>query len=82
MYLFIMLSVKQDGIKYLFFFLVSGMIRPGIEPRSPGPLANSTIIGSYILFLMFTWANDFLLFFKLASTLDCTGAFEIYTSGG
>ena len=31
-----MLSVKQDGIKYHF-----GMIRPGIEPRIPGLLANS-----------------------------------------
>ena len=31
----IMLSVKQGGIKYHF------LTRPGIEPRSPGPLANT-----------------------------------------
>ena len=35
----IMLSVKQGGIKYHFW--VFGMTRPGIEPRSPGPLANT-----------------------------------------
>ena len=34
-----MLSVKQGGIKF-HFFKVFGMTRPGIEPRSPGPLAN------------------------------------------
>ena len=32
-----MLSVKQGGIKYHFW--VFGMTRPGIELRSPGPLA-------------------------------------------
>ena len=37
-----MLSIKQGGIKYyfVFFFFVFGMARPGIEPSSPGPLAN------------------------------------------
>ena len=35
----IMLSVKQGGIKYHFWAF--GMTRPGIEPRSPGPLANT-----------------------------------------
>ena len=35
----IMLGVKQGGIKYHFW--VFGMTRPGIEPRSPGPLANT-----------------------------------------
>ena len=34
-----MLSAKQGGIKY--HFKVFGMTRPGIEPRSPGPLANT-----------------------------------------
>ena len=34
-----MLSVKHDGIKYHFW--VFGMTRPGIELRSPGPLANT-----------------------------------------
>ena len=33
-----MLSIKQGGIKY--HFNVFGMTRPGIEPRSPGPLMN------------------------------------------
>ena len=32
-----MVNVKQGGIKYHFW--VFGMTRPGIEPRSPGPLA-------------------------------------------
>ena len=34
---FIMLSVKQGSIKYQVF----GITRPGIESRSPGPLANT-----------------------------------------
>ena len=38
-----MLSVKQGGIK--FHFKVFGMTRPGIEPRSPGPLANTLTAG-------------------------------------
>ena len=37
-----MLSVKQGGIKY--HFSVFGMSRPGIEPRSPRPLANILLI--------------------------------------
>ena len=40
----IMLSVKQGGIKYHFLSLC--MTRPRIEPRSPGPLAN-TLTGIY-----------------------------------
>ena len=38
-----MLSVKQDSIKYHILW-VFGMTRPGIEPRSPGPLAYTLII--------------------------------------
>ena len=34
-------SVKQGGIKN-HFFKVFSMTWPGIEPRSPGPLANTT----------------------------------------
>ena len=34
-----MLSVKQRGIKYHFWAF--GMMRPEIELRSPGPLANT-----------------------------------------
>ena len=37
-----MLSVKQCGIKY--YFLSLGMTRPGIEPKSPGVLANTLTI--------------------------------------
>ena len=37
-----MQSVKQGGIKY--HFGVFGMTQPGIEPRSPGPLANILLI--------------------------------------
>ena len=38
----IMLSIKQGGIKYHFW--VFSMTRPGIEPRSPGLLANTQLI--------------------------------------
>ena len=38
-----MLSVKQGGIKYHFSW-VFGMTRPGIEPQSPKPLANTLLI--------------------------------------
>ena len=37
-----MLSVKQGGIKYHFW--VFGITRPGIEPRSPEPLASTLTI--------------------------------------
>ena len=40
MYL-IMFSVKQEGIKY-HFLKVFGMIRPGIEPQSPGHSTHKT----------------------------------------
>ena len=36
------MSVKQGGIKYHFW--VFGMTRLGIEPQSPGPLANTLLI--------------------------------------
>ena len=38
-----MLSVKQGGIMY--HFLVFGMTRHGIEPRSSGLLANTLLNG-------------------------------------
>ena len=38
----ILLSVKQGGIKYHFW--VFGMTLPGIEPVSPGSLANTLLI--------------------------------------
>ena len=38
---FIMLSVKQVGIKYHFFESLVGMTRPGIELWSPGLLMNT-----------------------------------------
>ena len=37
-----MLSVKKEISST--FFLVFGLTRPGIEPRSPGPLANTLLI--------------------------------------
>ena len=37
-----MLNVKQGDIKYQFW--VVGMTRPGIEPRSLGPRANTLFI--------------------------------------
>ena len=39
---FIMLIVKQGGIKNQFW--VFGVTRPGIEPLSPGPLVNALLI--------------------------------------
>ena len=39
-----MLIAKQAGIEYHFW--VVSMTRPGIEPRSPGPLANTKQISS------------------------------------
>ena len=40
-----MLRVKQGSIKYdFFFFWVFGMTRPGIEPQSRRPLANTLLI--------------------------------------
>ena len=37
-----MLSVEQGSIKYNFW--VFGITQPGIEPQSPGPLANTLLI--------------------------------------
>ena len=37
-----MLCAKQAGVKYHFWLF--GMTQPGIEPRSPGPLAKILII--------------------------------------
>ena len=42
-----MLSAKQGGIKC--HFLGFGMIRPGIEPRSLGSLANSLLIPGRVI---------------------------------
>ena len=55
-----MLSVKQGGIKYLFF-LVFGMTRPGIEPRTPGPLTNILATGP---FMSYNVSLSLLLFFE------------------
>ena len=43
-----MLNVKQDGIKYNFW--VFSITRPGIKPRSLGPLTN-TILNPHILYV-------------------------------
>ena len=64
MYL-IMLSAKQGGIKYHFFFKkVFGMTQPGIEPRSPGPLANTLPTRPMNMFLMFRFYYLFIKFYK------------------
>ena len=44
-----MLSVKQGGIKYHFW--VFSMTRPEIEPRSPGPLANTLLIWPMVRYI-------------------------------
>ena len=44
-----MLSTKQGGIKYHFW--VFSMARPGTEPRSTGPLANTLLIRLMARFL-------------------------------
>ena len=56
----IMLSVKQSGIKY--HFLVLNMTRPEIEPRSPGPLANTLLIWIIAWFVLCIYTNIILLF--------------------
>ena len=43
-----MLNVKQGGIKY--HFCVFGMTQPGIEPRSPGPVANTLLIRPIVIY--------------------------------
>ena len=48
----IMLSVKQSGIFWVF-----GMSRPGIEPWSPWPLANSLLIRQMAWFLFVIHLN-------------------------
>ena len=55
-----MLSVKQGGIKYHFW--VFGMNRPGIEPRTPGLLANTLLdpnLVELILKPVLIYLNDF-----------------------
>ena len=44
----IMVSVKQGSIKYHFW--IFGIIHTGIEPRSPGPLAN-TLTKSKLIYI-------------------------------
>ena len=59
-----MLSVKQRGIKY--HFKVFGVTGPGIEPRSPGPLAKTLLTRpmSRLDFYSMTLFLTFLLFFS------------------
>ena len=68
----IMLSVKQGGIKYQF--KVFGMTRPGIEPWSPRPLANTLFsrLINYLVVHIFNWTIWYLirqLFFFSTSTI-------------
>ena len=48
-------------------FLVFGMTRPGIEPRSPRPLANTLLVRPG------KWNNDYFSFILLTA-FDCTYA--------
>ena len=59
----IMLSAKQGGIKYHFFW-VFGMTQLGIEPRSPRPLVNTLLIRPMARFIgvelyRSVWVNTF-----------------------
>ena len=56
MYL-ILQSVKQGGNKYHFW--VFGVTRPGIEPRYPGPFANTVLISPNAR----GWSSCFSVFF-------------------
>ena len=56
----IMLSVKQGGIKYHFW--VFGMTQHGIEPRSPGPLANTLLIRPMTWFTFYFYLREEYLF--------------------
>ena len=71
----LMLSVKQGGIKYHFW--VFGMTRPGIEPRSPGPLSNTltSVLISNECFWVFVWRQGLLMWFfmwRLSKSLHVT----------
>ena len=82
----IMLSVKQGGIKYHFW--VFGMTRPGIEPRSPGPLANtltarpmSGIIIIIIIYSLEFFTSNYRSFtgvWETASLLKSPGLFSVF----
>ena len=69
----IMLSVKQGGIKYLFF-LVFGMTRPGIEPRSPRPLANTRSMSGDV---MVSKLDDLVGWLVVCSVLRCINPFRV-----
>ena len=52
----IMLNVKQRA-KY--HFLDFGMTRPGIEPRSPGPLANTNhYVNGPVKYISVNWTSE------------------------
>ena len=61
----IKLSVKQGGIKCPFF-LVFGMTRPRIEPRSPGALANTLLVRTMAINPQLGWGiREFITFLRV-----------------
>ena len=67
----ILLIIKQDSIKYHFW--VFGMNRPDIEPRSPGPLANTLLISLVKVKLVTVVESDQKAPFSIATTPRCWG---------
>ena len=87
MYL-ILLSVKQGGIKY--HFKVIGMTRPGIEPRSPGPLANTLLTRSITSTHTHTHTHIYIYIYiyhhvvplvRISLTLSCHFSLSFIASG-
>ena len=78
----IMLSAKQEGIKYNFW--VFGMTRPGIELRFPGPLAsNLTIIRLYVnLRIWKKYSEDAFIYIYIYIICHCLGIFFVRPSLG
>ena len=46
-------------------FKVFGMTRPGIEPRSPGPLANTLLVYITLLSLLYCYYNNYYYYFYI-----------------
>ena len=71
----IMLSDKQGGIKYNFS--IFGMTWPGIEPLSPGPLANSLPTRPMIYTHLCTHTYEASLLVQLFASLSLIDSFRL-----
>ena len=73
-----MLSVKQGVIKY--HFKVFGMTQPGIEPRSPGALAN-TLPASQLYFEQFSlaWVHSLIVKTVLIQLIQFSVSIDLFT---